>query len=365
MENVALSHLSPHFVVGIDDVFLIVGLALIASSFFLYPRGNSNTGNPRLSDAWARIIAAIIGATIGGIFLILSELITPYEPDPFQPTQVVGGATPDVPTLPLLTKGAPVPPSTALPQSIQPTEKSPPQVGVKVAAPTSPETTDPVKPTTVPEPTESPEPTDTAISIPTPTSEPRQAPILYLVMVLPAQPPTSTPPPSTPTDALIATPTRTPSSTVTLTSTPSHTDTATATETVTPTAIPTPSCHDGGLCGGSLVVHAFYDFRCNGGFNAGVDRDIDASITLAYSDRSEVVEGRTGSNGRASFTVNLPVGTTVTVSIEWPQIANGRLVSCPGSPTSRELTPSDFHGENAPYNPVYFRARLADEVSSP
>lgn len=137
-------------------------------------------------------------------------------------------------------------------------------------------------------------------------------------------------------------------STPTLTPTPSITPTPsmTPTPTVTPTPefVPTPGC-DGGLCGGTLLVRAFQDFRCDGSFSAGVDRGIGgAQVTLRYDNGAEVVATTADhSAGYAYFGgVNLPAGTTATVSVEWPATSSGALESCPGSRETVTLTAESF-----------------------
>ncbi|MFQ5855330.1 MAG: cohesin domain-containing protein [Anaerolineae bacterium] len=152
----------------------------------------------------------------------------------------------------------------------------------------------------------------------------------------------------------------------TATPTPTMTPTATSTATPTPTSTPTPegvatpTC-DGGLCGGSLVVRAFYDFRCDGGFNAGVDRGIaGARVTLQYDNGAQVVKETTDYNsGYAHFNgVNLPDGATATLSIEWPARADSTLIACPNSRDTVTLTAQDFgFGANA----VNFRASKTRE----
>ncbi|MFQ5341482.1 MAG: cohesin domain-containing protein [Anaerolineae bacterium] len=135
--------------------------------------------------------------------------------------------------------------------------------------------------------------------------------------------------------------------------------TPTATPTPTPTATPTPAAPpacDGGLCGGSLVVRAFYDFRCDGGFNAGVDHGIgSARLTLTYDNGAQT----TAETGAGDFAyvhfngVNLPDGATATLSVEWPAAAGATLSSCPNSRDAVTLTADDFgFGSRM----VYFRA---------
>lgn len=146
-----------------------------------------------------------------------------------------------------------------------------------------------------------------------------------------------------------ATPTSTPTPSPTATSTPGPTATP------TPEGVATPAC-DGGLCGGSLVVRAFYDFRCDGNFNSGVDRGIGgARVTLRYDNGAQVVAETTDHNsGFAYFNgVNLPDGTTATLSVEWPAAVEENWVMCPNSRESVTLTAEDFaFGSRA----IHFRA---------
>ncbi|RME46675.1 MAG: hypothetical protein D6791_07655, partial [Chloroflexi bacterium] len=134
--------------------------------------------------------------------------------------------------------------------------------------------------------------------------------------------------------------------TPTFTPTPTATPTSTSTPTATPTpeVMPTPTC-DGGLCGGFLVVRAFYDFRCDGAFKAGVDQGIGgAQVTLTYDNGSRVVTQTTDHDfGYAYFSgVNLPAGATATLSIEWPAAGQATLMTCPNARDSITLTASDF-----------------------
>jgi uncharacterized protein YdeI (BOF family) len=129
--------------------------------------------------------------------------------------------------------------------------------------------------------------------------------------------------------------------TVTVTPTPSAT--ATPTFTPTPEVVATPTC-DGGLCGGALAVRAFYDFRCDGSFNAGVDHGVGgARLTLAYDNGARVI-ARTSDQGYAYFNgVNLPDSTTATLTVEWPTLADATLAACPSSREVVTLTAEDFN----------------------
>ncbi|MFQ5593861.1 MAG: cohesin domain-containing protein [Anaerolineae bacterium] len=138
-----------------------------------------------------------------------------------------------------------------------------------------------------------------------------------------------------------------------LPSTPTTTPTPTPTSTPTPAA--PPAC-DGGMCGGSLVVRAFYDFRCDGGFNAGVDHGIGgARLTLTYDNGVQITaETGEGDFGYVYFNgVNLPDGATATLSVEWPAAAGATLSSCPNSRDAVTLTAEDFSFGS---RMVYFRA---------
>lgn len=142
------------------------------------------------------------------------------------------------------------------------------------------------------------------------------------------------------------------------TATPPATPTTTPTATPTPEVVATPPC-DGGLCGGMLAVRAFYDFRCDGDFNAGVDQGIGgAQITLRYDNGAQIITETTDrQSGLAYFSgVNLPDGTTATLSITWPAVAEGYLETCPTSRDTVTLTAEDFSFGS---RTIYFRAGKA------
>ena len=211
-----------------------------------------------------------------------------------------------------------------------------------------------------PTPTDNPSPFVSATGTPAVTPDPS--------MTSPDTPmPTATPTESSmPTSVgpATATPSGFPSATPSTVSPPTIGPTLTFTLTPTPTSIPTPTSGvtapcDEGLCGGSLTVQAFRDFRCvDGGFQAGVDQAIGgALVTLAYSGGSRVVRKVTNANGLAYFeSVDLPKGITATLSVEWPAVAEGRLVACPSSREVVVLTAEDFLSMGSHF--VSFRARM-------
>lgn len=132
--------------------------------------------------------------------------------------------------------------------------------------------------------------------------------------------------------------------------------TPTPTLTPTPEVIPTPTC-DGGVCGGTLVIRATYDYRCDGSFGVGVDHGIGgARLALRYDSGAEIVAETTDHQlGYAYLSgVNLPAGATATVSIQWPEVADGALVTCPNSRESVTLTGDSF---GPGMRTIHFRAR--------
>ena len=159
--------------------------------------------------------------------------------------------------------------------------------------------------------TPTPPVTETPTSVPSPTSTPR--------------PPTATPRPPTPT--------------------------------ATPTVVPTPTCDgDGGLCQGVVLTRVYYDRACDGHLTPGLDRVIpNARVTLTYNNGASV-EGVTDLNGMVAFGgVNLPEGTSATLSVEWPELTWDGFVHCPNSPEAVTLSAADFMFHTA-Y--VEFRARI-------
>lgn len=158
---------------------------------------------------------------------------------------------------------------------------------------------------------------------------------------------------ATPTPPITETPTTVPSPTTTPrppTATPRP-----PTPTPTPTIAPTPTC-DGGLCQGVILVRVYYDRACDGYLTRGLDRGIPgAKVTLTY-DNGALVEGITDVNGIAAFGgINLPDGTSVTLSVAWPESALDGFAHCPNSLEAVTLTTADFMFRTA-Y--VEFRARL-------
>ena len=152
---------------------------------------------------------------------------------------------------------------------------------------------------------------------------------------------TATPTPLTP---------RPPTVTPTPTSTPRP-----PTPTPTPTVVPTPTC-DTGLCQGMVVVRAYFDRRCDGRLNYGVDMPIGgAEVTLRYANGASLTL-TTNPSGFAMFSgVNLPDETTAALSIRWPASVLGELASCLNSPDSVTLGAEDFLFRSAR---VEFRAQV-------
>ncbi len=167
---------------------------------------------------------------------------------------------------------------------------------------------------------------------------------------------------ATSTATLTLTPTTSATATVTL----SPTATSTATTTSTPTSLPTatststppppPPGRD------SLSVRVFLDYRCDQYFQTNVDLPIpNADVTISFPDGSMATR-QTTLFGMAYF-AGFDASGGLTVSVDMPRDFRGyRIASCPTSPSSIALQPTDFHFG---YKFVSFGALVRGELAGP
>ncbi len=169
---------------------------------------------------------------------------------------------------------------------------------------------------------------------------------------------------ATTTATVTLTPTTTATATATSTATTAPSATATSTPTSTPTTVPATSTPPPAPPPGrdNLTVRVFLDYRCDQFFQTNVDVPIPgAQVTISFPDGSSTALATT-SFGMVYFS-GFDAQGGLTASVALPTNFRGyKIQSCPGSPPSIDLQPSDFHFG---YKFISFGALVRGELAGP